>query len=272
MAAMACRPAASATDDARACRSDDVVVRGACVRGAQADRYCGDAARWSAEAGACVPRTCDEGQLLDEATGECLGARALRAIGERQHVLVGPEQHLGCRDGTRLRIAAGNARCVASTSPPPAGRACGPGELRAASGCVRVAREGGRTDVAAWATAVLGSGTASPVELCARATLDPAPYGLLNGQSLTVELDVALVYPDNDVRAVYAHVTPTRQIPAAALARIVAVVDAEVELLRALGGTAEVASDARHVVCAVQAGTSPLPVQGQSARGGDEKP
>ncbi len=267
---VACRPAA--TPDA--CAREDVLVRGACVSQAGAEKYCGPAARWDRSEGACVLRACDDGQLRDRTTGACVGARALRGIGERRHVLVDAEHVLGCGPGLELRVAADDARCmdptlerdapmVPRTSPgAPDTRACGRGQAWDGKGCATLVR-GGRVDVAAWARATFGPAGATSPTFCARATADPSPFGLLTGASTTLDVSVELALPDNDVTAAYARVKPLpggHSPPPAALARVVAAVEAEVELLRAIGGTAEVAGYTQALGCPVRAGAAPVAV------------
>ena len=197
--------------------------------------------------------------MRDRISGACLGARALRSLAERQHVVVDATDVIGCSAGLELRVAAESARCVDPTLDPPPSRACRRGEVWDGKTCAGVVH-GGRVDVAAWARATFGPPGATSETFCARATLDAAPFGLLSGASTTFDASVELVVPDNDMTALYARVTPLRPMPAGGLAHVVAAVDAEVDLLRALGGTAEVAGYTQPITCTIRAGTSPVAV------------
>jgi hypothetical protein len=262
--ATACRPAAEPTT----CAREDVLVRGACVSEATAARYCGAAERWEADAGACVLRACEKEQVRDLSTGACVGARALRALGEREHVVVDAEQVLGCSAGLELRVVGESARCVdaglddptgpGGRHPPPSG-ACARGDVWDGKACARIVR-GGRVDIGSWARATFGPAAATSPRFCARAALDPAPFGLLSGASTTLEASIELVVPDNDVTTVYSRVTPLHPLPSGALARVVGAVEAEIELLRAMGGTAEVAGYMQPIACTVRAGATPVAV------------
>ncbi len=248
--AAACRPAKVA--EPAACGRDDVLVLGACVRQTVAAKICGPAATWDPAAGACVARPCDAGHVRDELTGECLGELALRAIGERQHVTTDATHVLGCKKQQELHVAGGLARCLEpDIIPAVAPRACRPAEVWDGRACAPLGGASG-IDVATWARAALG-----PM-LCPQATRDPSAFDLLTGATTPLEADVELDFPDNDVTAVYARVVPRRPLGSAALSRVIAAVDANVELLRALGGTARAASYVQRISCTVRAGASPV--------------
>jgi hypothetical protein len=248
---VACRPAQAPERCTR-------VVRGACVDEAIVARYCGPAAHWD---GACVPDACPEGQVRDDVSGECLGARALRAIGERQHLEDAPS----CREGLVLRVARGHARCDAVPAPMPRDR-CPAGsalDLSRPGACVAL-RADGVVDAGAWGRAILGAGEGAPW-LCARLGVDPAAYGLVSGAETTVELEIELVAPNNDVTLAHARTRAAevtsggarRPLPNAAEALVAGAVDAQVELFRALGGTANAGATSSRVRCGLHAGTAP---------------
>jgi hypothetical protein len=253
--AAACRPAAAPTT----CGRTDVLVRGACVDEAVAAAYCGAAAQWDRAAGACVVRPCDDGHVRDRIGGACLGARALRALGEKEHVVVDAGSVLGCSAGLELRVAGDSAHCVDPTLDPPRERACGRGEVWDGAACMRFVRSG-RVDVAAWARATFGTSGPSSERFCARATLDTTPFALLSGATTTADASVELIAPDNDMTRLYARVTPIRAMPSGGLARLVAAVETEIDIVRAIGGTAEVAAVVQPLTCTVRAGTLPLAI------------
>jgi hypothetical protein len=245
-----CRPARVPESCAR-------VVRGACLDQAAVARYCGPNARWD---GACRFDPCPSGQVRDEATAECLGTGALRAIGERQHLDGLPT----CREELVLRVAAGRARCDAKAAPVPRdlcpkGRALDP----SAPGCVDL-RADESVDAGAWTRAVIGAdgGQASPW-LCARVATDPNAYGLVSGATASVEIEVELVVPNNDVTLAHARTRAAevtsgrRALPAPAESLVSHAVEAEVELFRALGGTSNAGATTTRVRCSFRAGTAP---------------
>jgi hypothetical protein len=239
-----------------ACAQGDVVVHGACVGRSTADRYCGPAARWGD--GACEARTCGGAQVIDEVTGACLGTRDLRAVAERQHVMIDEEHVAGCDEGAVLRVAASHLRCAPrDTSAPPRDR-CGSGSvLDVSSGRCLPLTDDRTVDVVAWARAVLGA-----PEFCAKVTSDPAAYGTPHGATSFVDLDVDLVLPDNDVTLVRARARATeepaagarRGVSPAADALIERALVAEADILRAIGG----ASVSTHVRCVVHGGSAPF--------------
>ena len=233
-------------------------MHGACMSAERAARYCGARARW--DDGACVPLACIAGQVLDEMTGECLGARQLRATFEGHT----PE----CRAGSALRVADGHPRCDEPFMVAPRDR-CDAGAVLdpRAKRCLRVVDERGVVNVATWARAMVGAnGEGGAEELCARVTLDPFAYGLPSGAESSVDVDVEIVFPDNDVTLVHARTRATggsgihradQGVPSAADAMIQRAVGAEIEALRALGGTSDTASFTTRIGCAVRAGSHP---------------
>jgi hypothetical protein len=249
-------PRAAAPDSACA-----IVIRGACVDAAAAQKYCGPAAHW---AGACVLDACPSGQIRDEVSGECLGARSLHAIAERQHVGLDEETRPSCREGLVLRVAAGRARCDAPPAALPRDT-CAAGSAWSGDACVAL-RARGVVDAGAWARTVLGAdgGSGSPW-LCARVGIDPTAYGLVSGAEGALIIDVELVAPDNDVTLARARTRATeltasgipRPMPATGEALVVRAVEAEVELFRALGGTSSSAALTTRVRCPIRAGTAP---------------
>jgi hypothetical protein len=248
-----------------ACRSPSApercprVVRGACVDDAAVARYCGRAAHWD---GACVDDACPAGQVRDDVTAECLGTRALRAIGERQQTGDVPS----CREGLVLRIAAGRARCDAQRAPIPRDRCPAGQALEPTSGACVVLRVADSVDATAWARAVLGAdGTEGSPWLCGRLAADPGAYGLVSGATTTVELEVDLLMPNNDVSLARARTKASemsvggvsRPLPNAAEVLVDRAVEAETELFRALGGTANTAALTVRVRCSLHAGMAP---------------
>jgi hypothetical protein len=233
------------------------VVRGACLDDAAAARYCGPAAHWD---GACVADPCPAGQVRDDVSAECLGTRALRAIGERQHVDDVPT----CREGLVLRVAQGHARCDAQAPPSPRDRCPAGRALDAAIGACVPLRTRDAVDAGAWAHAVLGAEEGSPW-LCARLAIDPGAFGLVSGATTNVEVEIELVVPDNDVTLAHARTRASeltvagarRALPSAAEALVGRAVEAETELFRALGGTSSTGAVAVRVRCPLRAGSAP---------------
>jgi hypothetical protein len=237
------------------------IVRGACVTPEGERRYCGPLARWD---GACLTRACEDGHVQDEVTGECLGARALRAIAQLQHVTLDGEAQPACREGLVLRVATGHARCDTPPIPAPRDR-CGPGRALDGTRCVEL-RKDGMVDASAWARAVLGEdGGAGSPWLCARVGRDPFAFGLVSGAATTLLIDVELIAPDNDVTLAHVRTRSTertttgapRPLAGSAEALVARAVDTEVELFRALGGTSNAGAVTSRVKCVLRAGSAP---------------
>ena len=268
-----CAPDARGPPFAATCGSARVALNGACVEPAVADRYCGKFSTFVA--GACVPKPCPDGQVLDLGTGACLGARALRELGARVHVVFEEGQTLGCHEGALLQVANGHPWCRELGPPEPLAAGpgpCGAGEARDGllGRCVRLVRDGA-VDVAAWTRAVLGAngGLATP-ELCGRISQDPSALGLPSGGEAATILTAALVFPNNDVTQVHARTSAQdeggRALPATSRALVDEAIAARVDALRALGGVASAASVEVRVRCVVRAGFQPVAIDPPASR------
>jgi hypothetical protein len=200
--------------------------------------------------------------VRDDVTTECLGTRALRAIGERQHLDDVPS----CREGLVLRVAAARARCDAQRAPIPRDLCPAGKALEATSGACLPLHVDDAVDAGAWARAVLGAdGREGSPWLCARLATDPGAYGLVSGATTGVEVEIDLVVPNNDVTLAHARTRAAevtsagarRALPNAAEVLVSRAVDAETELFRALGGTANTAALTVRVRCSLHAGMAP---------------
>lgn len=224
------------------------LLLGACVSPAIAAKACGAAALATLDG--CAPRPpCEPGRARDLETGECLPHRDTRAIATSLGLLVGEDELLSCPDGGQLATGA-----VEDTPPGPRigclparlGRSvvCPVGELPGPSGpCQRVG-DGARIDVVRWLHAAIGpDGGAGAPPLCA--ALAQSPGALANAGPREVRVQVAVVFPDNDVTQVSATVHGAGAGPGE-LEHVVAPL---IEALRSLGGVASQASIITAVRC-----------------------
>lgn len=226
-----------------ACRSGDLPVLGACLPPAVADAYCGRAGRASADG--CTFVACATEEALDSDTG-CVPIASLEHGGAS-----------ACPPGTALVVASGRTACVAPDVVCPRGSGargascvrpprCPAGTLGSGGACrpIVVRRHAGTpvVDVAAWASIVLGidGGPGSP-DLCRPLQAHPAAFGVDQGESLVVEVQVALTAPDEDITRVVSEVevrarAQGRSLPPGAAPLVQAVVGSLLEPLRGLGG------------------------------------
>jgi hypothetical protein len=270
-----CPPGAQLVRTGCACRSDLRLVLGACTSSRIADATCGAAAKPDGDR--CLPRAaCERGRARDLRSGECLPAREVRAIAVAGGMLVADDERLTCPTGRELAVATGDpnghsARLGCVPRPAPAsGPACPAGAIASSGGaCMRVyerapsSGEGARVDVGQWLEAVVGpdGGDGAP-PLCGAlargaATLDPAA-------APDLRLAVSLVFPDNDVSLVAFRGGDAggaaRGPSPAVTAELDRFLQPRIEALRALGGTASLASITTVVRCAQPRAAEPTRV------------
>jgi hypothetical protein len=263
-----------------ACAAGLVVLDGACVAPEDARRYCGIAARWSGEG--CVVRACPPGEPLDATTGACVPSRSLREIAARDHLILDPDQTLGCHEGHTLIVSAGHPACLpnalicargarwsgASCAAEPS---CPAGELMEGSSCRPLALRGAAgdaytIDVSRWAAIVLGAdGGAGGERLCRPLEASPRVLGAGPAMVTHVVVTIELIFPNNDVTQVAARVDARDEATAKPLPPEAADLTSRalaplVQGLRAFGGTSSSASLSTRVRCVIAGGAPPMSV------------
>ena len=265
---------------ADACGAERFVVAGACVSRAQGSAYCG--AGWRPDdfgaRGRCTPVPCEPSAVVDQTTGACLPPLALRAIAERQGIVLAEGETLACPSSDLVLVVTdGAAQCL------PAEAGCARGSRWAGSqcaddpfcplrsafdasrgACVRFALDDGSVDLARWSAVVLGpDGGDGSRALCAPLARDPRRAGLPGGGARLLRLAVDLDVPDNDMTAMSVHVrvfdepagNPMAGEP---LALATAAASTLGDGLRALGGTSTSTHVATTLRCSVRTSARPV--------------
>ena len=272
--------AARGKDGRCACAHGLATIDGACVADDGARAYCGAGSTWNGER--CVTRACALGEARDTASGACVVARTLREMAVRDHLMLDPDQRLGCHDQFTLVVSAGHPACLPESLACPRGAvrkdgacapelACDAGEIRDARACAPLvsngsARDPTLVDVSRWSAAAFGpDGGDGAIDLCAPLAESPRAFGVGPAAKLGVRIEIELNFPDNDVTQVTTKVNTTeaaadRPLPSDGAALATRSVVSLVALLRALGGTSSAASLSTRVICAIDGGLPPMSV------------
>jgi len=264
-------PRDAARDSAGRCTCENGTVQamGACVEPGLAEVFCAPGARMTADG--CTFRSCDAGEQVDVATGECVSRTSL------------PGADSTCPDGTVAAIASSRLYCVpgdagcprgtrraaARATHPPCQRParCPPGSLGDGAACAPIAfsREragadpsfgtGVAIDLGAWVSRALGiDGGPGSSELCRPLEMRPDLFPVERGAALVpLDIQVAISVPDQDVTQVHASVAVRAPEPLSLQAEnaVRGAVGTLVELFRSLGGDATSASANVRVKCTV---------------------
>jgi hypothetical protein len=274
--AAACpRDAVRAASGRCTCEKGTLLAMGACVDSRVADAFCAPAGRMTDDG--CAFVTCDAGQEVDLATGQCISRSSV--LGSN------------CSDGSLAAVAASRSFCVPNEASCPRGTTrgagntadplcargarCPPGSVSDAGSCRPVVFSRDRlasssatgpdtgdrmtVDLGAWTARALGpgGGKGSP-ELCRplqmRPDLFPAERG---GAPAPLDIEVAVSVPNQDVTQAYASVAvrATQPLSTQAESAVRDAVDSLIDLFRSLGGDATAASASVRVQCTV--GPSP---------------
>jgi len=283
------------------CPPRAVGIAGACLNPDEAADYCGKAAK--PDQGGCLRPACPPQETRDIASGECVPALALRKIAAMRHIDLKDEASLGCANAeTSLVVDGSHVACIPHAVSCGRGArwmdggcrsdiACPPGSVAqspltkvgevASLVCVPVVhkeRADALLDVGTWVRLVLGpDGGEGTAAVCGPLALRPGELGVVPHGKTTLEVEVRLVFPDNEVSAV---VLARRRGDAHAEAAPAPpmIVDALSPLwksLRLVGGTANAASATVTVQCPIESGPAPtaVPAGGTARDGGsDAKP
>lgn len=270
-ASLACGLRSASAPTPAACAPGLAGIDGACVTVDEARAYCGPTARW--DGARCVMRECARTEALDTSDGRCAVTKTLRELALRDHMNVDADQTFACHDDHVLVVSAGHLSCLPRDALRPRGRAvaCAPGTLDAEGGktgaCVSLGIRGAAgdaytIDVSRWAALVLGpdGGEGTP-EVCGPLGASPRSFGVGPAVEARATLEIGLIFPNNDVTQVrstaIATGAGTGKEGADAASRAIAPL---VEILRAWGGTASVASLTVRVHCKIAGGAPPMAV------------
>jgi hypothetical protein len=236
-----------------------------------AKEYCGKGAR--PEGGGCMPIECANGEPVDLASGDCVPLLSLRKL---MAATMKPDAALGCLNADAGIIAEGTSvGCLEHSNLCGRGArwrdgchadpVCPVGTIADPVGaCVAVVRKLGPetiVDVGAWLRVVVGpDGGDGTSAVCGPLIERPWRAGVSSHGSAEVDVQVDLLFPDNDVKRAEVTVSaakhddprtvdPGASVPAARY------MDPLWSALRRLGGTANAASATVRVRCAVDGGT-----------------
>ena len=241
-------------------------LAGACLEHDEASAYCGKEAK--PEGGGCARNPCSEGLARDLESGECVariprgtrteepgGAADAGALGtcsaETVEVVVsGP--HRACLPRARTCGRGAHFRDAACHVDP----ACPPGSLAEADGSCHlvVSRSGEEAllDVGTWLRLIVGpDGGNGSSALCGPLALRPWLAGLAARETGEVDVNVDLIFPDNEVRDVRVTTVAERYDPHNASPpprlSVEKYLDPMWQALRSIGGIANASSATVHV-------------------------
>ncbi len=195
------------------CMAGRLPVAGQCLTQAAADAYCGVGFRHGPTG--CVRIECGPEAQLDEATGACI---PLSQVAGNVGVQVGQGEKLGCPPGSELVVEGNTGACV------PVGQTCAPDETWSGQACVKqgqcptgwrwdpghqrcveFAKTGDdvtEVDVTQWAWSTYGpDGGQGTTAFCSQFARKPWRFGVPEGQSTLVQVEVQLGFPDQNVSA-----------------------------------------------------------------------
>jgi len=269
------------------CAPGTFAIAGVCLSAEDAAVYCGKGAK--PEGGGCAPIVCREAEPVDLATGQCVPVLTLRRLESRGRLR--PDAGVGCSVLDAGLVVEGESfACLPHASlcgrgarwadgacrPDPV---CPPGTIadpHGACAAVLTTARGERVlDVGAWIRLMIGpdegEGTAA---VCGPLLERPWRAGVIAHGSRAVEVQVDLVFPDNEVKAASARVhAETRYDPRTMSARTPVAVGKYLEplwnTLHALGGIASAASASVRVACTLDGGGNVL---GAPAQDGEAPP
>ncbi|MFO0614019.1 MAG: hypothetical protein U0414_15610 [Polyangiaceae bacterium] len=186
-------------------------VAGQCLDQVHANAYCGKG--YAYQNGGCAKLTCRPGDSLDVTTGMCIPKEQVAA---NAGTSVGQNQQLGCPAGYALVVDNGKPACVPSSSVCAKdevwnGQACQK-TMTCATGstwdaargqCVAYSQggsDGVNVDVNTWIQTTYGpNGGAGTASFCSTFAGKPWSFGISEGQSAVIRVQVNAQFPDQDV-------------------------------------------------------------------------
>jgi hypothetical protein len=259
------------------CKVGLFAVNGQCMTPPEADGFCGKGRKWG-ETG-CIAKTCPAGQQLDEGTGEC---KALGDVAAAAGVQLGQGETLGCPAGQRLVVEGQDSACV------PIGQTCAPDEIFDGSACVKGGAcptgssfdpatrqcvafgsgggDGFVVDVPAWAQANYGrDGHAGTPAFCGAFSKKPWSFGISEGQSATVRVQLSFIFPSGDIAPAKVQADTRfdhngQPVPQKGAEHVGKAADDLLASLRTGGGRASAPQHTQSVKCAVVNAAKPIVV------------
>jgi hypothetical protein len=259
------------------------LVGGQCLNQEDANAYCGRGFYWDAATAGCNRGTCKPGDELDESTGMCIPQQQVNQVATNMGVPVGQGQKLGCPAGTKLVIDGQKAACV------PIPSTCARDETWTGTACVKVSQcpngavydtalgqcvqyaSGGDSkeltvNVAQWTNANYGpNGGTGTTAFCGQFAKKPWSFGVVEGQTAVVQIQVMLSFPGNEVAKGVVQTTTTfaasgNQVPQKGAADVDAAAKTIFGTLQQGGGRANANTAATTVRCSVINAAKPVPV------------
>ena len=255
-------------------------MAGQCMLQAQADAFCGKGFRYGAQG--CEKLVCRPGDVLDQASGQCVPATTVAGgLG----VQVGQGQTLQCAAGTVLVIEGGAGACV------PQEQTCAPDEFwdgracakftkcptgsqwdPAANNCVTYSQTGEDAvvvNVQQWAESAYGrNGGTGTTNFCNRFVGKPWRFGVSQGQSATLQVVLQLTFPGGEVTQGTVATQPSYvgnpiAVPPNGAEAVQTAANDILQSLRGGGGNANPVQALTTVTCTIRNAAPPIPVSTQ---------
>ncbi len=269
------------------CTVGHLSVAGQCLTPQEANSYCGLAHHW--ENGGCALDRCRPGDELDLSTGLCIPRDQVNQVGAGIGVQVNQGQQLGCPAGQKLIIDGKTAACV------PLSQTCARDETWTGQACAKVVQcptgaiwdanlgqcaqyaqgasgDGLKVNVGQWATSNFGpqGGPGTPA-FCGSFSKKPWSFGVTEGSSVMVRVQVNLSFPDGEIakgvaQTVTAFDNSGNPVPAKGAAEVDASAKSTLAPLVQGGGKASAGTATTTVKCpvvnAAKPQSVPVPVTG----------
>jgi len=223
-----------------------------------------------------MPLACTEGEPIDLASGECVPVLSLRRLEGGGRRSVDLDAGLGCVNADAGLVVEGdNLACLPHAASCGRGArwkdgACRPDPIcplgtiaDPVGACVSVVhRDHGETlvDVGAWIRTVIGpDGGEGTRAICGPLSERPWRAGVISHGNAVIDVQVDMVFPDNEVKAAHVAVLARRHFDAHNVEASSAVpagryMEPLWNALRTLGGLSSAASATVHVHCALDGG------------------
>ena len=278
-----CGSGASFNDATRRCEcdADRITLGGQCLTQKDADEYCGVGQHF--ESGGCQQNKCPMGAELDLGTGKCVAREGMERVASGIGVKLGRNEKLGCPAGQKLVMDGDNVACV------PLSESCARDEIWTGSACRKIGScptgsawdvssgqctqyarqadgQGVTVDPSQWTSANFGPpGGAGTTSFCGAFARKPWAFGVVEGSTAPVRINVNLGFPGSEVAQGQVAVVAVfdgsgRPVPAKGLAEIDASARSLLELLKRGGGSATQPAASTIVRCSIVSAGKPRPV------------
>lgn len=264
------------------CLKGTIPLGGLCLAPDEANAYCGVGFFYDAQAGGCAANRCRPGDEVDVSTGLCVPRDQVNQAGASAGVPVGPGEQLSCPAGQKLVVEAGKPTCV------PLDQTCARDETWNGTACVKVQQcgagavydtalgqcvqyaqgddDGLRVNVQQWATSNYGpNGGAGTSAFCGSFAKKPFSFGVVEGSSAVVRVDVMLSFPNGEIGRGVVQTTPVfdasgKPVPGKGAAEVQAAASSILAPLVQGGGKASQPTASTTVKCQVRNAQKPIVV------------